>query len=476
MFAPELTRVLISGSVARDPFLHRELTVEPLRRGDLPRDTRAIVFVAGDMAVDGDRAALVGFGRRYLEFALNAGISCIVAVDARQMHPAKQVLGASPRLGKIPVILNDPEKLAQRCLRLRPGPAPDQNLEIDYSGALEPDVEVLLRRAFSGFQSIALEELQGGRSVTDGIWRVDAKSTDAELRSPFVVKCGPRKSIDLQVRTYRDVVADRVPFRGCAPLCIDRSVAGYSKRLSVSRFVERAHRLDELLIKPDCANPEKIIGHIFDGPLHRWRASPQKKSLELLDQFLPNYMRHKYQPSLTALYRKLPSGAVRPPGELFDAMKAIPRREVPVCRAHDDLNFRNVFVAEGGGEVILIDFTRAVVKPLSQDIARMDVGLAFDEELNQEQPIEDEILEAYYAKDLFSISLPHTVQGRGAQARLAAIEALRRRMLMEASEQQYDPAAEYKIAIIAGLLYEARRRTKWSGTAYCCADALVSTL
>jgi hypothetical protein len=476
MFAPELTRVLVSGSLARDPFLHRELTIEPLHRGDFPADTRAIVFVAGDMAVDADRGALVGFGRRYIESALNAGISCIVAADAKQMHPAKQVLGASAGLGKVPVILNDPEKIAQRCLRLRPGPAPDQNLKIDYSGALEPDTEVLLRRAFSGFQSIALEDLPGGRSVTDGIWRVDAKSTDAELRSPFVVKCGPRKSIDMQVQTYRDIVADRVPFRGCAPLCIDRSVAGFSKRLSVSRFVERALRLDVVLMNPDCANPEKIIGHIFDGPLHRWRASPRRQSLKLLDQFLPNYLRRKYQPGLTALFRKLPPGTVRTPGQLFDLMKAVPRREVPICRAHDDLNFRNVFVADGGAEIILIDFTRSAVKPLSQDIARMDVGLAFDNELNEEQPIDDDVLEAYYARDLFSISLPHTVKGQGARARLAAIEALRHRILIEASAQHYEPNAEYKIAIIAGLLYEAKRRTKWSATAYRCADALVSTL
>jgi hypothetical protein len=53
---------------------------------------------------------------------------------------------------------------------------------------------------------------------------------------------------------------------------------------------------------------------------------------------------------------------------------------------------------------------------------------------------------------------------------------LRHRILIEATAQDYDVNAEYKIAIIAGLLYEAKRRTKWSATAYRCADALASTL
>jgi hypothetical protein len=310
----------------------------------------------------------------------------------------------------------------------------------------------------------------------DGIWRVEADSTDDELRSPFVVKCGPRESIDMQVRTYRDVVADRVPFRGCAPLCLERSVAGHRKRLSVSRFVERAERLDSLLLKPDCVDPGAIIRRIYSGPLHRWRAKPQKRTLKLLEEFLPSRVRKRYGNGLRATHGALPVGSALSPGDLFKVLASLPPKEVPVCRAHDDLNFRNVFVADGGGEIILIDFTRAVVKPLSQDIARMDVGLAFDDELNAEQPIADDILEAYYAQNLFSISLPHSVRGRGARARLLAIEALRNQMLVEADAQDYDATTEYKVAIIAGLFYEAKRRTKWSATAYRCANALVATL
>ena len=106
----------------------------------------------------------------------------------------------------------------------------------------------------------------------------------------------------------------------------------------------------------------------------------------------------------------------------------------------------------------------------------MDVGLAFDDELNAEQPIDDEVLEAYYAGNPFSISLLHVVKGRSARTRLAAVEALRHRMLVEASALQYDPTVEYKIALVAGLLYEAKRRTKQSAAAYRCADALVATL
>lgn len=439
-------------------------------------DVRAVVLVAGDVALLTERARIVRWARQNFAASMNAGYGCFIAARPAQLNAVKQALAATDDLGGVPVVSADAEIVAQRCLRHDPGPPPDFDLSILSEKPLKPDTEILLRRAFNGFSKITLEKLTGGRSRVDGVWRVEADSTDKELRSPFVVKCGPRESIDMQVRTYRDVVADRVPFRGCAPLCLERSVPGHSKRLSVSRFVERAERLDAILIKPDCVDPSALIKRIYSGPLHRWRAKPQKRTLNLLEELLPSRVRKRYGNGLRATHGTLPIGSTLSPGDLFKALAGLPPQEVPVCRAHDDLNFRNVFVAEGGGEIILIDFTRAVVRPLSQDIARMDVGLAFDDELNAEQPIADDILEAYFARNLFSISLPHSVKGRGARARLLAIEALRNQMLVEADAQDYDSATEYKVAIIAGLFYEAKRRTKWSATAYRCADALVATL
>jgi hypothetical protein len=351
-------------------------------------------------------------------------------------------------------------------------------LIIDGPTHLDQEAAMLLRRAFADFDSIELTALDGGRSAITGIWRVEAKSRDAELRSPFVAKCGPRDTISQQVDTYRDVVADRVPYRGCAPLCLERSVAGFSQRLAVSRFVERAARLDEVLIKPDHPDVQGLIQGIFTGPLHRWRAAVEQRNVKLVWQFLPRNPLASYGYGLRRTRKALEAQGktVPKPSALIKRLIDLPKIDAPICRAHDDLNFRNVFVGEGGEEIILIDFTRAIKRALSKDVARMDVGLAFDDELNDAQPISDDVLWEYFTGDLFSISLRHAVDGQAAYSRLAAITSLRRFVLIEADDHSYDPRQEYRVAVICGLLYEAKRQTKWSGIAYRCADELSATL
>lgn len=478
MFAPEINLVLVQGQLAWKPFSLRQLQVRRYTGQNLPSSTRALVFVAGDLVQAPDRAKLVSWVRKNIRNALDHGACCIVAARDGQRNLAKQTLAFNDETRPAYVTSKDAHVIAQQCLRWNPGPFPKSELNILCSDALEPDTQLLLKRAFHDFDEIRLERLTGGRSAVSGIWRVDARSADKELRSPFVAKCGARESIDKQVNTYRDVVADRVPYRGCAPLCLERSAAGFSKRLSVSRFVEDADRLDELLINPDHQNVDALIGRIYSGPLRRWRSVVVRRTVSIAWQFMPKNVLKQYDRGVDAARRKLRAANVssKTLRSLLKQLTSIPLMNVPICRAHDDLNFRNVFVAKGGSEIILIDFTRAVEKPLSMDVARMDVGFAFDDELNKLQPIADDVLLEYFTGDLFAISLPHVVSGKAARARLAAIEALRRHILAEADNHNYDPRVEYKVAIISGLIYEAKRRTKWSPLAYRCADQLVSTL
>jgi Ser/Thr protein kinase RdoA (MazF antagonist) len=105
------------------------------------------------------------------------------------------------------------------------------------------------------------------------------------------------------------------------------------------------------------------------------------QSVALARQFLPDDVVERFGNGLEATHRSLLDAAIltEPPQKLLRKLDAIENVCVPLCRAHDDLNFRNVFVGEGGSEIILIDFTRAVKRPLSQDVARLDVGLAFDD-------------------------------------------------------------------------------------------------
>lgn len=477
MHAPKLTLVLVEGQIDASPFARRDLRIEAYKGENFPASTRALLFVANDLMDDTNRAGLVRWARRRVQSALDYGIGCVIAVPPGQEHIASQTIaGIGERAATI--IRADPEIAAQACLRLQPGPLPNLTLVIKGIETPDPETVLLLQRAFRDFDKIVLDPLTGGRSAITGIWRVDAQSEDAELRSPFVAKCGPLKSIDQQLNTYRDVVEDRVPYRGCAPICLDRSVAGSSKRLSVSRFVERAKRLDEVLIDPDCPDVAGLMNKIYSGPLHRWRAAIERRTVKHVWQFLPRNVTARFGPGLNRTRRKLlrEGTNVATPSELIKRLASLPSAVVPLCRAHDDLNFRNVFVGEGGNEIILIDFTRAVKRPLAQDVARLDVGLAFDDELNGKQPLDDQILLDYFSDDLFSISLRHAVDGRNARARLKAIEALRRNILTEADQHGYDPRQEYKVAITSGLLYEAKRQTQWSGIAYRCANALSLSL
>lgn len=478
MHAPDLNLIVVVGLLDGEPFRRRDLEISTSSSSPFPASTRAVVFVAGDLHQNSERAALVRWARRNVKQALDHGIGCLVAAVPGQENLASQTLASSAETNQATISTADAETIAQACLRLQPGPLPNDDLTIHCEESLDAETTLLLRRAFRDFDAVQLEILTGGRSAKTTVWRVDARSSDAELRSPFVAKCGPRDAIDMQVRTYRDVVADRVPYRGCAPLCLERSVAGFSKRISVSRFVEGAARLDELLIDPDHPNVQRLIDRIYTGPLHRWRSTVRRQTLQLMWEFLPRNVNMSYGRGLRNTRRRLERKGVEAvtPAVLLRRLRSLPRVEVPICRAHDDLNFRNVFVAREGSEIILIDFTRAVERPLSKDIARMDVGFAFDSELNSEQPIADETLLDYFTGDLFSISLQHVVDGRRAGARLAAIQALRHHVLTEAASHEYDPRQEYKVAVIAGLLYEAKRQTPWSEIAYRCADQLSATL
>jgi hypothetical protein len=468
----ERSRVIVAGALDAAPFEARELTVAAADP-DLTADVRALVYVAGDLSVDEERVRLVQFARRNLVPALDRGVAFVVATDKDQRNLAKSTLANTDRFERTAIVTSDSQVVAQACLMHDPGPFPDLQLSIEPSIG-HAEIETLFRRAFRGFQRLTLAPLTGGRSTADGVWRVEAEASDKELRSPFVVKCGPERQIAQQLDTYRDVVADRIPFRGCAPICRERSIAGSTRQLSVSRFVENADRLDTVLADPSCPNVAELIERIYSGPLHRWRSISEKRTVSIFRQFISRNQEARYAEGLGRTFQKLEANGedISDPATILSRLKALPKMEVPMCRAHDDLNIRNVFVTHVVGEIVLIDFTRAIVRPLSRDVARLDVGLAFDVELNEIQELNEPLLIEFFTHDLFAISLPHVVMGHTTRARLAAIQALRHRLLQEADVLKYDPALEYKVAVITELLYQAKASSKWSPAAYRCADSL----
>jgi hypothetical protein len=318
------------------------------------------------------------------------GALCVIACMRGQKSNAQNVaknrgsIGDRVRFG----YQDRPAEIAELCARYNGGMPANTALIITSIGdvSLPAEATCLLRRAFFDFERITLTPLSGGRSGM-GVWRVEAESSDKDLRSPFVVKCGKASEIDEQVNTYRDVVEDRVPYRGCGPLCLERSVRGVDLRLSVSRFVEHATRLDEYILDRDAG---EIIYSIYNRVLRRWRTEPSFQKVQLFPELLWRTTWPKYLEKLDQVFphanQAVPENLLSPQ-EIFDVLSGGLAVKVPYCRAHDDLNLRNVFVSEARSEAILIDFTRSQKRPLSKDCARLDVGLGFDDELNAKQPL-----------------------------------------------------------------------------------------
>lgn len=477
MDLPKLTQVLVTGALDPAPFAERDLELVQDAAGDFPASGRAVLFVAdADLTDIDNRQALARWARRRGFAALDHGLGVVIAAPPGAVNIARQALISAFPTERPNVEYVAIPRAAQACLVLKAGPPPNTELTIHCADELDPDLVLLLQRAFSDFTHIDLTAIDGGRSNTAGIWRVDARSPDTDLHSPFVAKCGPRVPLTTQADTYRDVVADRVPYRGCAPLCLERSITGNTRRLLVSRFVERAIRLDELVADATCTDIVAIIGRIYSGPLHRWRAEVTNAEVELMPQFLSAKFAESYLPRLELCHEALTNNATTPPKDLLARLYGLAPRQARFCRAHGDINMRNVFVGDEARDIILIDFTRAVRKPLSADIARLDVGMGFDSELNSLTALPDEVLVALYSGNLFALPTPLPEAPAAAGVRLAAIGALRNQVLAEGGQFDYDPRYEYRVAVIAGLLYEAKRETAWSATAYRCADALAQDL
>ncbi|MBZ9852077.1 hypothetical protein LB565_29295 [Mesorhizobium sp. CA14] len=449
---------------------------------------RALIVLAGALSSDTDRQNLVKRLRRLAAPAAERGIFVVVVAKAGEEAAALTVAqSGAGRLAqwvqRAGVVLrqlavlpdSDWERIAESCARCRCGPSSNDSLAIrDENGAplkepLSPDIELLFRRAFHDYPGIRISAEGGGKSSAS-VWKVETEGH--ERHAPFIVKSGDAAEMEEHINTYRDVVADRVPFRGCAPLCLERCVLGATSQLAVSRFVENAVRLDHVVPDRDVS---AVVQAIYKTVLGRWRIRPEKKTLSLLPEFLPASRQDVYLKGLERTYKDLTgAGYTGPsPQSFFDRLAGLPAAEHLVCRAHDDLNLRNVFVCGRDAEAVLIDFTRAAKRPLSHDVARLEVGLAFDTDLQSVQPIPPEVLEDFYTGDLFAVSLEHLLKGRVAPHRLNAITTLRTTILEEGQVHGVDLRREYTVAICVGLLYYAKAKSNDAGVAYKCAGSLL---
>lgn len=474
-------------------FKTRDLTLKQLVSvADLDgTDVRALALVTDDLKDSAARQSLVKDLRQYAERAAQSGVLIVVVcprgheatalTSARSgaMTLAQMQQSSGTPFTQVRVMPSDNvAAIAEAMARYDTGPSQNPDLQlIDDHGQpfpLPAEIALLVRRAFWEFGAVELRGEVGGRSAADGVWRVVPSSPDGGLRSPFIVKSGSIADIDVHVNTYRDVVEDRVPYRGCAPVCVERSPRGATRRIIVSRFVENAKRLDAVVLERDVS---ELVAAIYTRVLRRWRSAPahQKNVTSPATDFMPAAVWHKsYKFQLLSAHRahKALGAVVDTPATIYKRIKGTAAAERPFVRAHNDLNIRNVFACDGTSDPVLIDFTRAMERPLSYDCVRLDVGLAFDVEVAPGDEMPEDVIRALYTGDLFTMPLEHKRRGAVAKHRIAAIEAVRSQVLADAENHGFDVTHEYTVGICTSLLYFARRKGAIGKLAYECAAEL----
>jgi len=355
--------------------------------------------------------------------------------------------------------LDVPAEVANECLLYKLERPANHSLKLKTKETLNLTFQTLLKRAFSDFQTIELDDLPGGRSTIRGVWKVTGVDTNGVRYEPFVVKFGAKTRITGEIESNRAVVEDLIPFQNHPAIAYERCVFGMGERLFVSRFVDNATRLDDFLVR---ISPTLGITALFDRALRTWRApiNHVQDTIQIAERFHnfwaipkknePDAIKVPYE-----LAKKETLTGILTPNALLQRLYATPKVKCRVGHAHGDLHARNVFVRDNSTEVVLIDFaTWHQPSPMSRDPATLDVALAFDiwddgKTAFDVKPLSQGKLEELYSAPLLCPPRKHCESFRD--------QAIIRLRIEAASDCSED---EYKSAIICCLLRFARFEPK----------------
>lgn len=319
-----------------------------------------------------------------------------------------------------------------------PGPAASMLLAIEPDEArfeLDASDEILLRRAFAGFERIHIVQEHGGRSTGCRVLRVIADAGPRQ-REAFIAKTAPNSAIETELERYTDFVHEQIPFPFHAPVVKERFVKGWKRSILVSMFVGRSQRIDEYLLAKGC-NPNGVINSLFTDALGPWRSHSlsvcasigqilverEQKSRSdapgLQMSLLPN---PEYLDSIYKKCLKLGKSVVSPE-ELYVRISRLPETTFFECYAHGDLNIRNVFVRWHSTDAILIDFQQSGQQdPMARDLSKLETSIALTAKDRVGERLGDKELHDLYTSPL----LPPIQIAFGEDARKAAIRQIRR--------------------------------------------------
>lgn len=322
------------------------------------------------------------------DIAMNHGLLLLVLIEADnpikqqhawkaidlsslQTHPAKSIDARYPNSPEIAILIN----------RWNPGPGYKEGLAIEATVAISDDHRFLLRRAFSKFSKIKVGRLTGGASGA-AVYRVKAFPTLSEEHPiPFLAKVDEVGDADVERVNFREHVRDNIPFNLRPNVIVPLSCYSKLSGIIVEDFVERAARLDEVL--PTSA-PAQLIASLFQGTLRGWRLRSTMQTFAALDRFRERDSAGEekglvrdnefFRDACTraSKYFKRPYDAHKILAQV-DGLKAV---ETLHSTVHGDLHARNVFVAAGSTDCLIIDYANIKVgAPACLDPACLEVDL-----------------------------------------------------------------------------------------------------
>lgn len=309
--------------------------------------------------------------------APNHGVYRVAVVDTEQdiltlqslLHGVPETRGMPP-----PFLGTLPFNIAEHLARVSVGPSERATLEIKaVETKLSAEGELLLRRAFCDCKSILVEPLVPGFS-TDSVLCVHAtleRSQAGPRPLPFFVKIDSLDKVEREFGNYAEYVRFYVPFNLRPDFEGRRKVAGATRGVLVSNFVEDAVSLLEVVERGQGVH---ALHSLFEDAMRGWRQQGTSVSGNCVKQAGYTFKWREPHADVVALARSF--GARRSPAELLAVLTdgcPLTYFEAPI---HGDLHARNVQVR--AADAILIDFLYTSRGPMLWDHAALDVSLMFD--------------------------------------------------------------------------------------------------
>jgi hypothetical protein len=310
-----------------------------------------------------------------------------IQLDLLKTHPAKPIQIRFP----------NPAAVALDIATYEIGPGFSTSVVIEPMN-ISADHRFLLARAFSKYVRIRAKLLDGGASGA-GVYQVTAFRTAAEQHPiPFLAKIDEAADANYEQENFRRYVRDYIPFNLRPNVIVPRACYTATQGIIVEDFVERAVRFDQAL---STSAPAQLITSLFQGTLRGWRLIGANSTFSARDSLRPTnssgeevgLVRNNVEFGESCVAAAKRFKRTYNPAKILGRLDALPAQETHHCTIHGDLHARNVFVAAGSTDCLIIDYANAKFGPACMDPACLEVDLV----LSSKRPPPGRFLKSAYA-------------------------------------------------------------------------------